>query len=197
MKQYSPSSSLNIKKGIALFFILSFFISFGMFSSQFTTENTNVISDAVAVPVRTPDNGDSSNQGQSQSPTQVPAKSGNNVIGTPIVNPSMKASALPGTLGYKTTTVYKNNTNFNEATGDLVPFAEKYRINSTFNGWTSEYNTAGYPFQFHNDTLVNGSSMWSNNTIGFPMNPIQFIPGFTVNVTLAGNDTQTSGNVDL
>lgn len=96
---------------------------------------------------------------------------------------------------YNTTTVYENSSNFNVATPNLLPFAEKYRINSTLNGWvypnglSPDYVPLNKLFYNHTN-LAPGATINSTSATDFPVSALRFIPGYPATIVLKANSTQ-------
>lgn len=117
------------------------------------------------------------------------------------LSPSSEASpptnAIPDPEGYRTVTYFKNQTNWSEAQKEILPFSERYRTTSDLSDWASTYPTnPDLPVNYQNESIPKGESFFTNESTDFT-ETLEFIPGFTVAVTVEVNDTNSAGDVDL
>ena len=125
--------------------------------------------------------------------SQTSQSGSNNAV--PMSTSSLNSLSTVTMPANPTLTVYSNGANFNVATPDLLPFAEKYRINSTLNGWvypnglSPDYVPLNKLFYNHSN-LAAGSTINSTSATDFPVSALRFIPGFPVKVILNASTKQ-------
>ncbi|MFW9929572.1 MAG: hypothetical protein ACFFD1_09290, partial [Candidatus Thorarchaeota archaeon] len=117
-----------------------------------------------------------------------------------VTNTNAENSLQADQWSYLTKTYTMNDlgwTAIDNATKDILPFSQRYRINYGFNNWDSLLATnPGLPYKLANISINQGTKWFSNQTASFTLNP-SFVPNFKVNATIYVNDTNTAGNVDL
>jgi hypothetical protein len=197
----------QINKNIifSLFLILIFILST---NSAIQDDNVNSKAENSDFKILQPINTNKGSESDIRSVEKNSYQGANGLFGNTEIGPELtsleKIESLPSPLSYQTVTLYKNSTNFNEVnitTANVLPFAERYRLNSTLDGWASNYGlTSDYiPMKnlVYNHTLIpNGTSIYTNTVGDFPYT-LKFIKDYPVYVKLDVQNVSADGDVDL